>query len=125
MRLTILLILIIFPIRAIAGLIPSEHELFEPNQVQKIRIYFEQEDYWDTLEDNFASETYLEASFEWESYGFETVGVRFKDSSSYQTNPTMKKSLQVIQVRRFYQFMIYQEDLLLNLSITYWKHNNH
>ncbi len=90
-----LLILIIFPIGAIAGLIPSEHELFEENQVQEIRIYFEQEDYWDTLEDNFESKTYLEASFEWESYNFESVGVRFKGGSSYLSNQTMKKSFKI------------------------------
>ncbi len=98
MKLTILpllLILILFPVGSMAGLVPSEHELFEENQVQEIRIYFDQEDYWEILEDNFESETYLQASFEWENCNFETVGVRFKGGSSYQTNPTMKKSFKI------------------------------
>lgn len=99
----LLLILILFPIGAYAGLVPSEHELFEENQVQEIRIYFEQEDYWETLEDNFESETYLEASFEWDSYSFESVGVRFKGGSTFETNQTMKKSFKI-------DFDVYTED---------------
>ena len=99
----LLLALTIFSVDAIAGLVPSEHELFQENQVQEIRIYFEQEDYWKILEDNFENETYLEASFEWKSYNFESVGVRFKGGSSYEINQSMKKSFKI-------DFDIFTED---------------
>ncbi len=87
--------LTLIPETAIAALQPSDHPLFEENQVQEIRLYFEDVDFWDILIDNYDDEIYLEASFVWESYNFETVGVRFKGGSSYQTNHTLKKSFKI------------------------------
>ncbi len=78
-----------------AELVPQEHPFFEEDVVLEIRIYFEQEDFWDLLEENYATETYLEAEFVWEDFHLDPVGVRFKGGSSYMFNPTMKKSFKI------------------------------
>ncbi len=61
-----------------AELVPQEHPFFEEDVVLEIRIYFEQEDFWDLLEENYATETYLEAEFVWEDFHLDPVGVRFR-----------------------------------------------
>ena len=89
------LILSILPVKALADLVPEDHPFFEYDQVHEIRLYFEEDDFWDILTENFEDEIYLEAGFEWEDYSFEIVGVRFKGGSSYTSNPTMKKSFKI------------------------------
>lgn len=98
MKTTFMLLVVILtfiPEGAIASLVPVDHPLFEENQVQEIRLYFEQENFWDTLTENYEDEIYLEASFAWEEYSFDAVGVRFKGGSSYDSNNTMKKSFKI------------------------------
>ena len=90
-----LLILITLPVTALGDLVPADHPFFESDQVQEIRLYFEQVDFWDILTENYEEEIYMEAGFEWEDYCFDTVGVRFKGGSSYNHNPTMKKSFKI------------------------------
>jgi len=91
----ILAALLMLPAAASGELVPDEHPLFQADTVQEIRLSFEQDDFWQQLEDNYSSETYLEAEFIWEDYELNTVGVRFKGGSSYLTNPTMKKSFKI------------------------------
>ena len=85
----------VFPIVALGGLVPSYHPLFADGEVQEIFITFDDPDFWNILEDNYGNETYLAASFQWNDYVLDSVGVRFKGSSSYFGNPTMKKSFKI------------------------------
>lgn len=92
---TVWLIIPFLAVSAAGELVPGDHPFFVEDSVQEIRIYFDQEDFWDILEENYSSETYLEAEFLWEEYSFDAVGVRFKGGSSYTTNPTMKRSFKI------------------------------
>ena len=76
-------------------LIPEENPLFQTETVQEIHLYFQQEDFWQIMENNYETETYLEGEFQWEGYHLYDVGVRFKGNSSYMFNPSMKKSFKV------------------------------
>lgn len=90
-----LIILTTIPTVAQGALVPADHPLFETDKVHVIRLYFEQDDFWEILTENYEEEIYLEAGFEWEEYVFDSVGVRFKGWSSFVANPTMKKSFKI------------------------------
>lgn len=53
-------VLTLIPETAYAALVPSDHPLFQENQVQEVRLYFEDGDFWDTLADNYENEIYLD-----------------------------------------------------------------
>ncbi len=91
----VMVVMGLLPGIALGALVPSDHPLFDSELVHEIRLTFDDPDFWNTLESNYASETYLTAEFEWEGYEFATVGVRFKGGSSYTSNPTMKKSFKI------------------------------
>ncbi len=91
----VLVVMGLLPGIALGALVPLDHPLFAEGEVQEIRLTFDDPDFWNTLESNYASETYLTAEFEWEGYEFATVGVRFKGGSSYTANQTMKKSFKI------------------------------
>lgn len=103
---------------AFSELMPQDHPLFDTESVHEIRLYFQQDDFWQIMEDNYQSEAYLEGEFQWEGYHLYDVGVRFKGNSSYMFNPTMKKSFKI-------DFNVFVEDqeLLgiakLNLNCNY------
>lgn len=86
---------LLIPLTVMADLEPPYHPMFDGDAVQEIRIDFYDGDFWNILADNFEDEIYLEASFQWEEFEFDTIGVRFKGGSSYMSNPTMKKSFKL------------------------------
>jgi len=94
-QILILVMPVIFASAASGELVPDDHPFFQEDAVQEINIYFDQDDFWDLLEENYPSETYLEAEFIWENFDLNAVGVRFKGGSSYTTNPTMKRSFKI------------------------------
>lgn len=74
---------------------PPVHPLFDGDAVHEIHLDFYAEDRWELLEENYPDGIYLEASFDWEDTHFNSIGARFKGSSSYLSNPTMKKSFKL------------------------------
>ncbi len=84
---------------ALAGYPPAaSHPLFDGDAVHEIHITFSQPDWWSQLEDNFEGledPLYLEADFDWDGLHLDDIGVRFKGSSSYYSNPTDKKSFKL------------------------------
>ena len=88
-------LLCLLPGIALGALVPEDHPLFASGEVQEIHLTFSDPDFWNTLESNYASETYLTAEFQWDDYSFASVGVRFKGGSSYTSNPTMKRSFKI------------------------------
>ena len=85
------------PIGAWGALVPPAHPLFDGDAVHEIHLTFSQPDWWDQLRDNFEGvedPLYLEAGFDWEDVHFDTIGVRFKGSSSY-TYSGVKKSFKL------------------------------
>jgi len=113
-----LVIMAVFPLKASGALVPSGHAFFAEEQVQEIRLYFEQDDYWDILTDNYEDEIYLSAGFIWEDYDLPSVGVRFKGGSSYLHNNTMKKSFK-IDFDEFTQDQNIQGIYKINLNCNY------
>lgn len=78
-----------------AALEPPVHPLFDGDQVHEFHLTFEQDDWWEQLENNYESQVYIEASFDWGNIHMDTIGVRFKGGSSYMGNMTMKKSFKL------------------------------
>jgi len=77
---------------------PPPHPIFEGDAVHAIRLTFHQPDWWDRLVVNFEGvddPPYLEAEFDWESFHFDSIGVRFKGNSSYYLHPGQKKSFKL------------------------------
>ncbi len=96
--LTLVALLALAATAAHAALTPPEHPLFEGDAVHEIHLTFLQADWWDQLEYNFETyddPPYLAAEFDWETVHFDSVGVRFKGSSSYYGNTTYKKSFKL------------------------------
>ena len=88
---------VLVPIGAWGALVPPAHPLFEGDAVHEIHLTFSQPDWWDQLVENFEGQedpSYLEAAFDWEDVHLDTIGVRFKGSSSY-TYPGVKKSFKL------------------------------
>ena len=91
-------LLALAPPAAHAALTPPEHPLFEGDAVHEISLTFHQPDWWDQLEYNFETyddPPYIAAEFDWETVHFDSIGVRFKGSSSYMANNTYKKSFKL------------------------------
>ncbi len=84
---------------ALAGYPPAaSHPLFDGDAVHEIHLTFSQSNWWTLLEDNFEGledPLYLEADFDWDGLHLDDIGVRFKGSSSYYSNPTDKKSFKL------------------------------
>ena len=80
---------------AAAALEPPVHPLFDGDQVHEFHLTFEQSDWWEQLENNYQSQIYIQASFDWETIHLDAIGVRFKGGSSYFSNMTMKKSFKL------------------------------
>jgi len=80
-----------------AALLPPSHPLFESDAVHEVHLTFHQPDWWQRLVANFQMEDppYLEAEFDWAGVHCDTIGVRFKGHSSYQTYPGVKKSFKL------------------------------
>lgn len=88
----------------VAGLLaqtPPLHPAWSSDQVHIIRLRFSQPDFWEQMTQNYArvnsngESTYVEASLEWGSYTFASVGVRFKGNSSYLNSRTRKKPFRI------------------------------
>ena len=84
---------------SLAGYPPAEtHPLFDGDAVHEIHLTFSQSNWWTLLENNFEGledPLYLEADFDWDGLHLDDIGVRFKGSSSYNSNPTDKKSFKL------------------------------
>ena len=81
-----------------ASLVPSTHPLFDGDAVHEIRLTFSQTDWWEQLRTNFEGlddPLYLEAEFDWDTIHFDSIGVRFKGNSSYNSYPGVKKSFKL------------------------------
>ncbi|MCD4708161.1 MAG: CotH kinase family protein [Candidatus Sabulitectum sp.] len=89
------LLVLVLPALSPGDFTPQEHPLFVGDEVQEIRLYFYEDNFWSLLEDNYQDKIYLQAEFQWEDVSFDTVGVRFKGGSSFTGNPTMKKSFKI------------------------------
>ncbi|MBS1825676.1 MAG: CotH kinase family protein [Acidobacteria bacterium] len=74
---------------------PPASAVFDPDVVHEIRLTFQQPDWYEQLTDIYAkypdNTPYIEASIEWGSNKFDTIGVRFKGNSSYNGATTKKK----------------------------------
>jgi spore coat protein CotH len=88
-------VLLCFAGAATAALEPPVHPLFDGDQVHEFHLTFQQGDWWEQLEDNYLSQEYISASFDWENVHLDSIGVRFKGGSSYFSNMTMKKSFKL------------------------------
>jgi spore coat protein CotH len=82
---------------------PPPHPAFNQDAVHEIRLRFPNADWYEVLTANYsgvkADNPYFPASFEWGSYKYDTVGVRFKGNSSY--NITGKKKPFRIKLNEF------------------------
>ncbi len=93
-----LALLAFFPCLALAALTPDEHPLFSGDAVHEIELTFHQADWWDQLVDNFEGvedPEYIPAEFDWAGTHFDSIGVRFKGNSSYNSYPGVKKSFKL------------------------------
>lgn len=93
-----LILCVLFSVSARAALPPADHPLFGEDAVHEIRLTFDQADWWDQLVDNFEGlddPLYLAASFDWQGTEFDSIGVRFKGNSSYNSYPGVKKSFKL------------------------------
>jgi hypothetical protein len=82
----------------LAAQLPDPHPLFEADAVHDIWLFFDSPDWYEQLRANFEGvddPQYLEATFIWNEYAMERVGVRFKGNSSYRTYPGTKKSFKI------------------------------
>ncbi|MCP4633837.1 MAG: T9SS type A sorting domain-containing protein [candidate division Zixibacteria bacterium] len=96
--LSCLMLVVLMPSIGIAALTPPTHPLFDGDAVHEINLTFNQTDWWDSLRTNFEGlddPLYLAAGFDWEDIHLDSVGVRFKGSSSYYGNNTDKKSFKI------------------------------
>lgn len=70
--------------------------LYDQSVVNEIHLNFPQNDYWDDLEDNFDDGIDLPAQLIFNGEAFDSVGVRFKGSSSYNNiGNSPKKSFNI------------------------------
>ena len=65
--------------------------LYDQSVINEIHLNFPQNDYWDDLEDNFDDGIDLAAQLIFNGEAFDSVGVRFKGSSSYNNIGTSPK----------------------------------
>ncbi len=72
----------------------SQDELFDNAAVHEIEILFDDDDWFQTLSDNYASGTYAPGTFSIDGEVIDSVGVRFKGHSSYG-HPGIKKPFRI------------------------------
>ncbi len=65
--------------------VAQDEDFYDTSVLRTIELTFEQSNYWQQLENNYASETYLAADLSIDGEVFEDVGVRFKGNSSYNS----------------------------------------
>ncbi len=65
--------------------------LYNPASIKTVRLQFPQSNYWSLLQTNYASETNLLASLQYEGVTYDSVGVRFRGNTSYTTITTSQK----------------------------------
>ena len=66
-------------------------DFYDQSVLRTIELTFEQSNYWQQLENNYASETYLAADLTIDAEVLEDVGVRFKGNSSYNSIGSSEK----------------------------------
>lgn len=78
--------------------LPESHVLFQGDTVHEIWINFQQPDWYEQLLANFNGNEddvpYIEASFQWNEFVFDKVGVRIKGNSTARVN-SMKKPFRI------------------------------
>ena len=92
------LALLLFALPALATLEPAEHALFAEEAVHEIQLTFHQADWWDQLVynyENYDDIPYIAAEFDWGAVHFDSIGVRLKGNSSYNSYPGLKKSFKL------------------------------
>ena len=70
-------------------------DFYDPTQIIIIELQFDQADWWEQLEDNYASATDIPCTAVIDGSAYENVGVRFKGQTSYFTIDGDKKSFNV------------------------------
>ncbi len=65
--------------------VAQDEDFYDTSVLRTIELTFEQSNYWQQLENNYASETYLAADLTIDGEVLEDVGVRFKGNSSYNS----------------------------------------
>jgi spore coat protein H len=68
--------------------------LFGYNQIHEIHFNFWQNNYWDSLVQNYNADAYMPCHISVNGAGYDSVGIKFKGNSSYN-NPSDKKSFKV------------------------------
>lgn len=86
------------PLLATAQSLPERHVLFEGDVVHEIWLNFQQPDWYEQLVANFSENEddvpYIEASFQWNEFAFDKVGVRIKGNSTARV-ASMKKPFRI------------------------------
>ena len=96
----ILLILLCLPaFRTLSAQSPSDcfaaPGFYDPDSLVRVDIHFTQSNYWQLLLDHYATKTPLPATVTIDGVSYDSVGVRFKGSTSFLGNPYDKKSFNV------------------------------
>ena len=65
------------------GGVDLDNELYSESDIDTIFLYFDQENYWDELHENFCDKINLSATMIYKNQTFNEVGVRFKGQTSY------------------------------------------
>lgn len=68
---------------------------YDQNIVRRIDLTFASANYWTQLLSNYSSRTYLPATMTLDGNTFDSVGVRFRGQTSFQTGPSQKKSFKI------------------------------
>jgi spore coat protein CotH len=87
----------IFLLLAFIANINAQNEgnaLFGYNQIHDIRFNFWQNNYWDSLTQNYTADQYMPCHMTVNGVAYDSIGIKFKGNSSYN-NPSDKKSFKV------------------------------
>ena len=69
--------------------------LYDQSLVRRIDLTFASPNFWTQLTANYASKTYLPATLLIDGITLDSVGVRFRGNTSYQTGTSQKKSFKI------------------------------
>jgi hypothetical protein len=84
------------------------------NGVHEIKLYFNQQNYWDSLIDGYAGDYYIKGSIEIDGTFLNNCGIKLKGNSSYN-NPSNKKSFK-LDFNEYVNGQNYDGLLKLNLN---------
>ena len=68
---------------------------YDISKLEEIRLYFKQANYWTLLTNNYKAKVEIPATLVYNGITYDSVGVRFKDQTSYQMANGQKKSFNI------------------------------